>query len=69
MKTTLITLLLKVGIWVMEYALNKISKSSNSLKEDFVINKDTAKAFTKFIKSHTVKEQVEDKLVEEKKEA
>ena len=50
----------------MEYALNKISKSSTSLKEDFVINKDTAKAFTKFIKSHTVKEQVEDKPVEKK---
>lgn len=60
MKTTLITLLLKVGIWVMEYALGKITKSSTAMKEDIVINKDTAKAFVKFIKSHTIKESVEE---------
>ena len=60
MKTTLITLLLKVGIWVMEYALGKITKSSAAMKEDIVINKDTAKAIDKFIKSHTIKESVEE---------
>ena len=58
MKTTIITLLLKVGIWLMDYAIGKISKSSNAMKEDIVINKDTAKAFVKFIKAHTIKESV-----------
>ena len=57
MKKMLYTLLLKLGIYVLEYALNKVNNSNTAvIKDDIQINKNTAKAFSRFIKKHTVAE-------------
>lgn len=70
MKQLLLTYGLKLLIWLLEKAVEKISvKKTNGttttsdsngedavVSDDIVINPDTAKKFAEFIKNHTKKE-------------
>lgn len=70
MKQLLLTYGLKLIIWLLEKAVEKISvKKTNGtttisesngedavVSDDIVINPDTAKKFAEFIKNHTKKE-------------
>ena len=67
MKKLLLTYGLKILVWLLEKAITKISETSKnssstepSTCDDVLINPDTAKKFTKFIKSHTIKKQNEN---------
>ncbi len=73
MKNTLIIYALRLGIWLIEKLIARISetpaangkqgadgaKPSERYGEDVVINPDTAKRFADFIKRHTVPEKRE----------
>ena len=63
MKATLIKYAIKAAIAILQYSLSKVGKSSGKsgdkqsqtvVIDDLQINKETSKAFSEFIKKHTV---------------